>query len=255
MQIRPTVEAFLIYAAILTCLSSLVMHLCGYKRLSSAVFLAAAVVVCIAFLRHTIIIAQIPLRGMYEVFLVLSLLAYPISIITGRFAKYEYKAGDIIIAILLLTPCGFVFSPRFEPLPPMLQSPYFLPHVASYMLAYIFVAKAVIAAVGRLFGKDNDRDILLFARLGFPFMAAGLILGSFWAKSAWGRYWGWDPKELWALATFLVYAGYFHFDVIAGKRFAKSKAVWVIMIAVFILCTMLWVNLSSRFSGLHSYSS
>ncbi len=253
MQIIST-EAFLIYTAMLNCISAFVMSVCGYRRLASGAFFAFFVIISATFIRHTVIVSQVPLRGMYEVFLFLSVLIYPISFLCSRFTAVRYELGDIVIAILLLIPCGFVFEPQFNPLPQSLQSPFFIPHVAAYMLAYLFMAKGAIAAAGRLLGGNCNDDAFLFARLGFPFMAAGLILGSIWAKSAWGRYWGWDPKELWALATIMVYAAYFHFNHITARRFQRIKAVWLLIGIGCIVCTMLWVNLSSRFSGLHTYT-
>ena len=58
--------------------------------------------------------------------------------------------------------------------------------------------------------------------LGFLFLSAGIITGAVWAHSAWGRYWGWDPKETWALITWFIYAGLLHGRVTAGWRGRKA---------------------------------
>jgi ABC-type transport system involved in cytochrome c biogenesis permease subunit len=91
--------------------------------------------------------------------------------------------------------------------------------------------------------------------LGFPLLTLGLLLGSVWGKLAWGDYWGWDPKEMWSLASWLVYLGYFHFRYMFGKKHPRINSMWVVLGIVVILVTLLWVNLSRLFSGLHSYAT
>jgi len=133
--------------------------------------------------------------------------------------------ADAVIGLVILFPCGFVFSANSQHLPPALQSPYFIPHVAVYMFAYIFLTKAVIVAIGSLLRKDTDIEKARLEEatayhitwLGVPLLMLGLVLGSVWAKAAWGYFWSWDPKELWSLATMLVYIGYFHFRYIYAQ--------------------------------------
>ena len=90
---------------------------------------------------------------------------------------------------------------------------------------------------------------------GFALLTLGLVLGSWWGKLAWGDYWGWDPKELWSLASWLVYVGYFHFRYMFGKKHARINSTWAIAGMAAILITLLWANLSRLFSGLHSYAT
>jgi len=89
--------------------------------------------------------------------------------------------------------------------------------------------------------------------LGFPLFAVGaLIFGMVWASRAWGRFWGWDPKETWALVTFLVYAVYLHLRLTRGWRGTWTAAVSVLGFLV-TLFTLFGVNL--LLSGLHAYAS
>uniref|UniRef100_A0A7C4ELG5 C-type cytochrome biogenesis protein CcsB n=1 Tax=Thermodesulfovibrio aggregans TaxID=86166 RepID=A0A7C4ELG5_9BACT len=88
---------------------------------------------------------------------------------------------------------------------------------------------------------------------GFPvFTIGGLVFGAIWADQAWGRYWGWDPKETWSLITWFVYAFYLHSKFIRGWRGTKISmiAVFGFLVTIF---TYLGVNLF--LSGLHSYGS
>ena len=64
--------------------------------------------------------------------------------------------------------------------------------------------------------------------VGFPMLALGIALGAWWANSAWGRYWGWDPKETSALVTWLIYAGYLHARGLKGWRGKRSAGILVL---------------------------
>jgi ABC-type transport system involved in cytochrome c biogenesis permease subunit len=87
--------------------------------------------------------------------------------------------------------------------------------------------------------------------LGFPILAIGIALGAYWANSAWGRYWGWDPKETSALATWLIYGIYLH---LRGLRNWSGSRSAIVLIAGFgaVMFTYFAVNL--WVSGLHSYA-
>lgn len=88
---------------------------------------------------------------------------------------------------------------------------------------------------------------------GFPiFTIGGLVFGAIWAEQAWGRYWGWDPKETWSLITWFVYAFYLHAKFIKGWRGTKTSMIAVVGFLVTVF-TYLGVNLF--LSGLHSYGS
>ena len=85
----------------------------------------------------------------------------------------------------------------------------------------------------------------------FPLWTFAVIAGSIWAEDAWGRYWGWDPKETWAFITWLVYAGYLHARATAGWRGRKAAVLGLIGFACFLI-NFFGVNLFA--SGLHSYA-
>jgi ABC-type transport system involved in cytochrome c biogenesis permease subunit len=68
-------------------------------------------------------------------------------------------------------------------------------------------------------------------------------MGSWWGKLAWGDYWGWDPKELWSLASWLIYVAYFHWRYMFGKKHARFNSLLAVVGFVAIVITLLWVNL------------
>ena len=168
-----------------------------------------------------------------------------------------------MIASVVLFAAGFVFESRPQPLPPALQSGLFLPHVAAYMAAYMILAKAAVQALRALAvgGRSEPAAVVgpevgayRVVNLGFPLLTLGLVLGALWGKRAWGDWWNWDPKELWSLACWLIYAGYLHFRFIYGKKHPCINSLWVICGTAAILLTLLWVNLSRIFGGLHTYA-
>ena len=86
---------------------------------------------------------------------------------------------------------------------------------------------------------------------GFPLWTFAIIAGAIWAEAAWGRYWGWDPKETWAFITWIIYAGYLHARATAGWKGRKAGWIAVIGLAAFVFNYFgvnLWVD------GLHSYA-
>ena len=152
-----------------------------------------------------------------------------------------------------------------EVLVPALQSPTLLTiHVALMILAYAVLAVAFGAAVMHILQGSAGRrfDWLPPARrcdeltyrsvlVGFPLLAAGVALGAFWANDAWGRYWGWDPKETAALVTWLIFAAYLHTRGVRQLKGARGS--WIVVGGfAAVLFTYLGVNL--WISGLHSYA-
>jgi ABC-type transport system involved in cytochrome c biogenesis permease subunit len=202
------------------------------------------------------------LQNLFEVFLTLGLLVIPISLLCRALLGIRSLATDLLLGIVILFPAGLVFHAEPQRLPPALQSWLFVPHVAVYMLSYVFMAKAGWQAIfhiwthglmdGSLRYEDSTYDMI---RIGFPLLTLGLILGSVWGKLAWGDYWGWDPKELWSLASWLVYVGYFHWRYMFGKRYPRINSIWAIAGLATIIITLLWVNLSRLFPGLHNYAT
>ncbi|MGA2191773.1 MAG: c-type cytochrome biogenesis protein CcsB [Nitrospirota bacterium] len=78
--------------------------------------------------------------------------------------------------------------------------------------------------------------------LGFPLLTLAIVSGAIWAESAWGSYWGWEPKEIWSLITWLIYAAYLHARLVAGWRGRKAAYLAVIGFLI-VIFTFLGVNL------------
>ena len=89
---------------------------------------------------------------------------------------------------------------------------------------------------------------------GWPLLTIGIFMGGMWAKESWGRFWGWDPKETWALITWTVYAGYLHTRITLGWAGKRPAVIAVFAFAV-VVFTFMGVNLGLTGEGLHTYGA
>jgi len=159
-------------------------------------------------------------------------------------------------------------SKEILPLIPALQSQWLVWHVIFSFIGESAFAIAFGTSIMYLIklraGKDSfpgkifpdletlDNISYRAVMIGFPIFTTGaLIFGAIWAKYAWGNYWTWDPKETWALITWIVYALYLHFRIVQGK---KGKAAAWISIIGFIATIFTLFGVNYLLSGLHSYA-
>ncbi len=264
MTIKYTFQGLLIYVVIAAYLLAFLATVLGRKKTGRGLYLAGFAVAVISFGYRWSDVGHIPFQNLFEVFLSMGMMIYPLSVFCRRVLRVGGETVDMLIGAILLFPAGFVFHAEPQKLPPALQSWLFTPHVAVYLISYVIMAKAAVQASCRLRAKaveanenlvDYEQGTYRIICFGFPLLTLGLVLGSWWGKLAWGDYWGWDPKELWSLASWLVYVGYFHFRYMFGKKHVRINSVLAILGIVVIVITLLWVNLSKIFPGLHNYAS
>lgn len=202
-----------------------------------------------------------PFSNMYEFALAFS---WGI-IIAGFIFHLRYKTGSIlnislIIAMLLLIFARVQYSPPNNLIPALQQSTLLSVHVASAVVAYGTLTIGFVAAVLYLFqNKYNSNwlpelevlDNITYKSviIGFPFLTLLIILGALWADIAWGRYWGWDPKETASLVTWLIYAAYMHTRLLKGWKGVRAS---ILLIAGFLAIVFTFFG-NYIFSGLHSY--
>ena len=261
MAVKFTIQGLLIYATIVAYLLAFIAALLRQRKIGTVIFTFGFFIGCTAVAYRWFHVRHIPMQNLFEVFLFLGALVYPISIFCNRILRIGGIAADMLIGVIVLFPAGFIFNAEPQQLPPALQSWLFAPHVFVYMLSYVLMTKAAVQATIQLSGgqaKDNllspEEATYRMVCAGFPLLTLGLILGSVWGQLAWGDWWGWDPKELWSLASWLIYVGYFHFRYMFGKRFPQSNSLLAVTGLFVIIITLLWVNLSRLFPGLHSYA-
>ena len=166
-----------------------------------------------------------------------------------------------VVAIILAFVMTKVVTPK-PPLQPVLQTPLLGIHVSVIMLAYtLFAIIAINGIVGLWSKKLSTFNYQLSTILLYPALfclTAGIFIGAVWANMSWGRYWGWDPKETWALITMLVYALLLHFPWLRSKlkisnvKFQIYYHVGSIVAFFFVLFT--YFGVSYLLGGLHSYT-
>jgi ABC-type transport system involved in cytochrome c biogenesis permease subunit len=264
MEIKYTIQGLLIYITIAAYLLALLASLLRRPRTGHVLYVLGFVVAVVSFGYRWYHVRHVPMQNLFEVFLCLGVICYPVSRLCRRILRVRAYGADMLIGAVVLIPAGFIFNADPQKIPPALQSWLFIPHVTVYMVSYIFMAKAAFFAACRLVGKTPGPDDNLLPPeeatyrivcVGFPLLTLGLVLGSIWGKLAWGDYWGWDPKELWSLASWLVYVGYLHFRYMFATKYPRINSIWAIAGIVVIVVTLLWVNLSRLFAGLHSYGT
>ena len=216
-------------------------------------------------------IGHAPLSNLYESLVFFAFTIIIIYLFIER--KYQNRViGAFTTPIAFLALAYASMSPnisdRIQPLIPALKSNWLIAHVIACFIGY--GAFAVACGISFMYlvkqkSSDNkssmlnllpDVDMLddLNHRLvmfGFLFLSVGIITGAVWAYSAWGRYWGWDPKETWSLITWFVYATLLHARMMRGWR-GKRTAFLSIGGFAAVLFTYFGVNL---LPGLHSYGS
>ncbi|MBN1241899.1 MAG: cytochrome c biogenesis protein CcsA [Spirochaetales bacterium] len=166
--------------------------------------------------------------------------------------------GIVLAAIVMLS---IASSPLVstEALPPIpaLRSGWLVLHVGFAFVGEAFFVASFVAAILFLFAKDParrvelDRVVYTAIALGYPLFTAGaLVFGAIWAEKAWGRWWSWDPKETWALVTWLTYTAYLHLRLVR-----KRKDSWpaVFAIAGFLCALFTFFGVNYLLPGLHSY--
>ncbi|MFH1485855.1 MAG: c-type cytochrome biogenesis protein CcsB [Chloroflexota bacterium] len=202
-----------------------------------------------------------PFSNMYEFCLAFAWGILMVSIFFWwRHQTNVVNAFSVVLATGLLVIAYFLPS-RHAPLVPALQQSFLLSsHVAAAAVAYGSFAMGFVSALlyvwqqrhlsPRLPRLEVLDDISHHAVIiGFPFMTLVIVLGALWADVAWGRYWGWDPKETVSLVTWLIYAAYLHARILRGWRGTRAA---VLLIVGF--CAVLFTFFGNYvFSGLHSY--
>jgi cytochrome c-type biogenesis protein CcsB len=216
-------------------------------------------------------IGHAPLSNLYE-----SLVFFALTIgllylyLERRYKNRTIGAFAMPLAFLAMAYASLspTISDRIQPLIPALKSNWLIAHVIACFIGY--AAFAIAFGISIMFflrrGEDPNKEGLLqrlpsdsvldelthqLVMFGFLWLSAGIITGAVWANSAWGRYWGWDPKETWSFITWLIYAAMLHFRLMRGWR-GKRIAVLSVIGFLAVLFTYFGVNL---LPGLHSYGA
>ncbi|MBI3321458.1 MAG: cytochrome c biogenesis protein CcsA [Candidatus Omnitrophica bacterium] len=206
-----------------------------------------------------------PVSNFFETTLWLPFVAVVIGLIVERFARVRYVAlaAAILAAIALALGEQLPLDSSITPVVAVLRSNLWLTvHVLTIVASY--GALALAAALAHVYGwlyllrrgrhpalKSLDAILYRVLQIGVALLAGGIMLGAVWANASWGRYWGWDPKETWALITLLWFLAILH------GRFAQwlsGIGVALAIIGGFFLLFMTYYGVSFYLVGLHSYA-
>ncbi len=214
---------------------------------------------------------RVPWGNMYEFAITGSFLVAVAFLLFMR--RYDLRAFAVWVTGVLLLTVGLAVTVLYipaAPLVPALRSPWLVIHVAAATLAAAFFTLSMVATAlylvrdvaekrGRTSGRmvsrlpdaaTLDRIAYRVTAFGFPIWTFAVVAGAIWAEYAWGRYWGWDPKETWSLITWILYAAYLHARTTAGWRGRRAAVISLVAYST-LLFNFFGVNIV--FVGLHSY--
>ncbi|MCF8027862.1 MAG: c-type cytochrome biogenesis protein CcsB [Desulfobacteraceae bacterium] len=217
---------------------------------------------------HQMGYGYVPLSNLYESLVFFALCMAVIYLVVEY--RYKVRTIGVFASIVPFLAMAYASLPsvdsQIQPLIPALQSNWLIAHVITCFLGYaafaiacgisiMYLIKSASASpdtgtVGH-FPDVETMDELTHQMIafGFLFLSVGIITGAIWADQAWGRYWGWDPKETWSLITWLIYATLLHARFMRGwegRRIAYLSCLGFVAV----LFTYFGVNL---LPGLHSY--
>lgn len=220
---------------------------------------------------------RVPWGNMYEFSSMIALVAVTAFLLLLLRQPVRYLGAFVMLPVVCyMAIAGTVLYTPDGPLVPALNSYWIKIHVVAVITASgLFALSAVltvlylirsrydevvargdepgpVARMGKLFPAASklDTNTLRVVTFAFPIWTFGVIAGAIWAESAWGRYWGWDPKETWSFITWVIYAVYLHARATAG--FKGRRAAMIALIG-FTALTFDFYGVNLWFSGLHSY--
>jgi len=235
--------------------------------LGLASYLAGMAAMLIGFFMRVTISGRAPVTNMYESVVYVGFGAAAIGLILELIYRKRFiavaAAAVSTVALILADNCPSVLDSSLQPLQPVLRNNFWLViHVMTITLSYAAFALAMGIAnitLGYYFVRSENRPAIealsrftyRALQVGVVLLASGTFLGGMWAAYSWGRFWGWDPKEVWALIALLGYLAVLH------ARFAgwvKHRGLAALAASCFALVIVAWYGVNFVLgAGLHSY--
>ena len=207
---------------------------------------------------------HIPLANGYETMMFLSLIVSLFSILCYKWIRFFIPFGFIASGLISLVSFLGQMNPQITQLVPVLNSPWLSLHVSFVMIAYSLfmftfltstVCLLMMCANNEAYRQEVCRLTTVCKLLLYPsvfFMGLGIILGAVWAYESWGAYWSWDPKEVWALISFMIYAAPLMDSLF---KFYDNKKIFHIYISFsFAAVIMTYFGVNYILGGMHSYA-
>jgi cytochrome c-type biogenesis protein CcsB len=240
-------------------------------RIATAMMILGFFLLCAGVIARGISAGRVPWGNMYE-FSITGALAFSGAYLLAL-RKYDLRWLGLLVSVSVLLTIGTAITVLYvpsAPLVPALKSEWLVIHVSAAIISGgVFLLSNVIAAAYLYLDRVEEKgerpqwakrlpDLETLDQLSyrlvafvFPLWTFSVIAGAIWAESAWGRYWGWDPKETWAFITWVAYAAYLHARVTIGWR--GRRAAWLCLFAgSTFLFNYIYVNIWG--TGKHTYS-
>ncbi len=197
---------------------------------------------------------RLPMATGYETLLFVAWMVSVLGLILGRrYPIVRVLALLMAFFFLLVSQIGQKNSST-DHISPILDSPLLGFHVSFIMLSYALLSIAFVCSVVSLIRRQTDlRQLsLLMLYPGVATLAMGIFIGAVWANISWGAYWSWDPKEVWALITLMVYAVPLHRGSITAMQ--RPQVYHRYMVAAFVVLLMTYFGVNYLLGGMHSYA-
>ncbi|WP_423919058.1 c-type cytochrome biogenesis protein CcsB [Frigoribacterium sp. 2-23] len=243
-----------------------------FERVAMSMMVLGFVVHVASVVLRGLAAGRVPWANMFEFSLTGTAIIVGVYLLVQFFVPIRYLGAYVMGLNLILLAIGTVnYYVDVVPLPPALQSAWLVIHVFVAILGTAFFAIAAGLSAAQLVqarreqgklqkatfldtmpGSDRLEDqAYRIALVGFVLWTFTLIAGAIWAERAWGRYWGWDTKEVWTFIIWVLYAGYIHARATRGWRGSRSSWLSIIGFAA-VMFNFSVVNIF--FKGLHAYS-
>jgi cytochrome c-type biogenesis protein CcsB len=230
-----------------------------------------------AFLYHTFglimrwyLTGHAPWSNGYEALILIAWGGLFAGFVFSRYSKITLAATTLLAFFILMTAGHSSYDPQLTNLQPVLKSYWLVIHVATLTISYGFLGLSFILGLMNLFiylfktAKNNERFDLVITELtyinemnmivGVVLATVGTFLGGVWANESWGRYWGWDAKETWALVIVVTYTLILHLRFI--PKLKSNYVLNVASVAGFSSVLMTFVGVNYYLSkGMHSYGA
>lgn len=217
---------------------------------------ASFLALTLALALRWIISGNIPMGNGYETMLTVAWLVQLIAIILMRRIRIVLVFGFLLSGFFLLVSHINQMDPAIGQIMPVLNSPLLSAHVGVIMTSYALISLTFICGLMGLLLRSHAAELqalsLVFLYPAMATLGIGIFLGAIWANVSWGNYWSWDPKETWALITFMIYAVALHRSSISWLQ--KPRAYHLYMVLAFLSIIMTYFGVNYFLSGMHSYA-